>query len=292
MRYFGNHQGAAVILNCELLRSKNMKHLLSICLTAAVLVLAAGCASDQSSDVPTKPENAVQKVVLGQPQVEVISGHKESRPLPKPEVILVYDFLVPDNVVTTDQSVAARIHARRTTLLDTLQGSHEPKTPAQQVQSSFADTLIKELQKTSLPVRHMTNALFEVVPPNALVVQGEFTQINEGNRSKRIMIGFGRGASDVEAHTTVSLTTEKQPIVLSEFNLQSPSGNKPGAVVGMGAGSAAAGAAAGAGTSVAVGSAGQESATVESDAERMAREVARQIEQRMASQNWISTAAR
>jgi hypothetical protein len=156
------------------------------------------------------------------------------------------------------------------------------------VQSSFTDTLIKELQKTSVPVRQVTSAN-EVAPANALVVQGKFTLINEGNRTKRIMVGFGRGASDVEAHTTVSLTTDKQPVVLSEFNLQSPSGKKPGAVVGMGAGAAASGVASSAGTGVAVGSAGQESASIESDAERMAREVARQIEQRMAAQNWIAT---
>ena len=37
-----------------------------------------------------------------------------------------------------------------------------------------------------------------------LVVAGEFVAINEGDETKRIMIGFGRGASDIKTHVMVS----------------------------------------------------------------------------------------
>jgi len=79
---------------------------------------------------------------------------------------------------------------------------------------------------------------------------------------------------------TVSLTTDTRPIVLSEFNLKAQSGKKPGAAATMGVGSVAVGAAAG--------GVGDRKASVEADASRMARAVARQIEEAMVSQKWIS----
>ncbi len=88
------------------------------------------------------------------------------------------------------------------------------------------------------------------------------------------MIGFGRG--DVQARVTVSLTTGTQPIVLSVFHLKSASGKKPGVAATMGVGSAAG--------SVATGSVGDKRATVEADASRMAKALAKQIEELMAFQ--------
>jgi len=68
--------------------------------------------------------------------------------------------------------------------------------------------------------------------------------------------------------------------VVLEFNLNSASGKKPGAAATMGAGSLAVGAA--------VGDVGDKKGTVEADASRMAKAVAKQIEAFMISQKWIS----
>src|SRR5262249_53779930 len=99
----------------------------------------------------------------------------------------------------------------------------------------FSDTLEKELGKTSIP---FVSASPEAAV-NILIVRGEFTKIDEGNRSKRVMIGFGRGATDVQAHVTVLLDNgSSAPVVLSKFKLNSASGKKPGAAATMGVGSA------------------------------------------------------
>lgn len=119
------------------------------------------------------------------------------------------------------------------------------------------------------------------VPANTLIVHGQFTAVNEGNKSMRVMIGFGAG--DVQAGVRVSLMTETQPIMLSEFKLKSQSGKKPGAAATMGVGTAAT-AAAGAAT----GSIGDKKATVEGDVSRMAKAVAKQIADLMIAEKWIS----
>jgi hypothetical protein len=104
--------------------------------------------------------------------------------------------------------------------------------------------------------------------------------LNEGNKSKGVMIGFGRGASDVQAHVTVLMITENGRIVLEEFNLDSKSGKKPCAAATMGVGSAAA--------CLAAGSVGDEKETVEGDGSRIGKAVAKQIEDAMTAQQWIA----
>lgn len=55
------------------------------------------------------------------------------------------------------------------------------------------------------------------------------------------MIGFGRGARDIKPHIVVSSLAKGTRTVVLEFNLNSASGKKPGAVAMMGAGSLAVG---------------------------------------------------
>ena len=137
--------------------------------------------------------------------------------------------------------------------------------------------MIGELTKANVPSQKATEADPVPVAP-VLVVEGEFIAIDQGNKSKRILIGFGRGASDIKVHVVVSSLYKGQRTVVLEFNLNSKSGKKPGAAATMGAGAIAVGAAAG--------GVGDKKATVESDASRMAKLVGKQIEAFMTAQHW------
>jgi hypothetical protein len=224
----------------------------------------------------TKAQNAAEKLLAGRAKVETIQNYNGPGPLPKPDEIVLYDFAVPSDVVTMDESMAARLRRRHLAMLG-MDSDSSPEAVAQQIQKSFSKALIKELQKDSVPAERAGDA--DGTAQNSLIVRGEFTAVNEGNKSKRVMIGFGRGASDVQAHVTVSLTTGTQLIMLSEFNLKSVSGKKPGAAATMGVGSP--------GAAVAGGSVGDRKATVQADASRMATAVAEQIETLMVAQKWV-----
>jgi hypothetical protein len=230
-----------------------------------------------AAGVAARAQNPAENVVVGDARVETLSSYTGTDSLPKPDKLLVYDFIVPPGVVTPDESLAARFH-REHTLLRGGDDESSPEAVARQVQAGFSKALAGELQKASLPVEVVPSA-DTAIPPHALIIQGEFIAVNDGNRSKRATIGFGRGASDVQAHVSVSLATEAQPIMLSEFKLKSESGEKPGPAATMGSGSGAAGAA--------TGRAGDKKATVEADASRIAKAVAKQVEEVMASQHWI-----
>jgi len=232
---------------------------------ATVIAVAAAHAQDGAT-----------KLLAGDTKAEVVASY-QGDPLPKPDKILICAFTVPPDVVTMDQSVAARLQRRR---LQRRESDADSSTEAlaKQVQAAFAKALVTDLQKTAMRVETAPDDA--TIPAHALMVHGEFTTINQGNKTKRIMIGFGRGASDVQAHVTVSLTTDAQPVVVSEFNLKSRSGKKPGAAATMGVGSVAVGAAAG--------GVGDRKASLEADASRMAKAVAKQITEVMISQKWIA----
>jgi hypothetical protein len=232
--------------------------------------------------------NPAKKLLVGDTKVEIVAKY-QGEALPKPEKALIYGFTVPSSVVSVDESPAARLRRRRP-----VEGADagSPEAVAQQVQASFSKALLHELQQASVPAEAAQGA-DSPEPPNTLLVRGEFTAINEGNKTKRVLIGFGKGASDVQAHVTVSLAAEQQPVVLLEFNVKSKSGKKPGAAATVGAGAATLGTASAgsAAAGVAAGGVMDRAATVEADASRMAKGVAKQIAELMSSQPWAAPAS-
>jgi hypothetical protein len=249
-----------------------MRMMRKTCFLIFVLAMVAQAARAQSSD---------GNIVTGEATIKIIRSYTDPESLPKPEKVVIQDF-TPVGQIITDESAAAQLHRR----LSLLHGSDEDSTPdvlTQQVQASFSKTLIEELTKVNI----QSERVFDgggAPTATVLLVQGEFIAIDEGNKTKRVMIGFGRGASDIKTHVTVSSFTEGKKTVVLEFSLNSASGKKPGAAATMGAGSLA--------VAAAVGDVGDKKGTVQADASRMAKAVAKQIEEFMITQKWISPASK
>ncbi len=252
--------------------------------TAAVWIVAgiAGIVAGRAAAL--QAQTAAKKLLVGDTKVDVVAKY-QGDPLPKPEKALVYDFAVSPDVISVDTSPAARLHRRRASA----EAASSPEAAARQVQAAFSKSLVRELQQASVPAAAVEGA-DTPAPPRSLLVKGEFTAINQGNKTKRVLIGFGKGASDVQAHVTVSLATEQEPVVLLEFNVKSQSGKKPGAAATVGAGAATMGTLSAPSAAAGVGAGGvlDTAATVEADASRMAKGVAKQIAELMTSQPWAS----
>jgi hypothetical protein len=217
----------------------------------------------------------------GKTNTVVVASYQGTDALPKPEKTVVYDFAVPLDAVAMDESLTAQMHRRRM-MRRGADADYSPEAVARQVQAAFSKTLVDALLKAQVSAGR-PSSLYAPVPARALVVRGEFITVDEGDRSKRVLIGFGRGASSVKTHVLVFLTAGKQPpILLEEFYLKSESGKKPGAAVGLGVGSAATVA-----VDAAAGDVGDKKASVEADAARMAKQVAREIVNLMVVRGWI-----
>ena len=120
-----------------------------------------------------------------------------------------------------------------------------------------------------------------------LAIEGQFVSIDEGNRLRRVVTGFGAGASEVKTHTQMYLGTLAGPHLVEEFETDASSSKKPGAAVGMGAGVTI-----GVGVAVSTALQGGRQAvtepkdTAEADAKRTAEQLAKQIKEIFGARGW------
>ena len=227
-------------------------------------------------------QNETTKLLVGDTKITVVQKYNGSASLDRPTRIALQPFAVPADVITIDRSPAAHILGNDP--IAHLKGDagqrSDPNAVANRVEQAFEKSLVKDLSQLRIPGSVVQGAAAPDPQVGVLTVRGKFTAVQEGNETARMMIGFGRGASDVLAHVVVALSTDRGPVTVAEFNLKSESGKRPGAVATMGLGSAAA--------SVAASGAADDKASVEGDTQRMAKAIAKEMGSIMTDQNWIA----
>ncbi len=209
----------------------------------------------------------------GRVQIKPIHSYSGNSPLAKPTSIVVYDFATTPEEVGLNQGALNRVRTRVSGTED------EDKTNlAHKIAADFSQSLIKDLQKTGIPVSRGVTG--ELPPDNSLAVRGDFLTIDEGNRARRMAIGLGAGSSKVEAHVECYLKRPAENTLLTEFKATSQSSRKPGAAETMGAGAAPDVAAAAGGVT-------EMKQGTEGDTSRMAKGIAKEITRNLRTQGWI-----
>ena len=147
--------------------------------------------------------------------------------LPRPTRVLVTDFTVEPGAVQQDQAIGLRLKRA-------MAGDNEAEARgaiATEVQSAITDTVVAALGKAGLPA--------ERAPPGVVyrvgdaIVAGRVLRIDEGNRTRRLGIGFGAGKSIVEATAGLyAVAPDGPPVLLQTYDGKADSGRKPGLAVG------------------------------------------------------------
>jgi hypothetical protein len=209
----------------------------------------------------------------GRVQIKSVHSYSGAPPLTRPTAIVVSNFAATPEEVKLNSAALHRVRMRASG------ASNDEKTKlAHKIVDDFSGSLIKQLEKTGLPVSR--GVAGQLAPDKALAVQGDFLQIDEGNRTRRMAIGLGAGASKVEAHVECYVKQADKNVMITEFKATSRSSRKPGAAETMGAGAAPeAAAAVGGATELNQGAAG--------DTGRMAKAVAKEITKTLTTQVWI-----
>ncbi len=147
--------------------------------------------------------------------------------LPGPQRILVADFSADPSSVGLEQAIANRVQRQ----LGGAEPAAEQDRAAGEVQQAITDTLIENLRKMGLQAERETPGA--VPGGNDLVIQGQIVRIDEGNRTRRLAIGFGAGKSDVRAEAQVYyLRPNAPPQLLQTYDADANSGRKPGLAMG------------------------------------------------------------
>jgi Domain of unknown function (DUF4410) len=204
--------------------------------------------------------------------------------LPAPSIVLVHKFSVNMNEVTDTQG----LYGRALDAVDQETTSQATAQLAQEVSSSLADELVKQINGLGLPAQRATGETY--VPANALVITGYFVDIDAGNKVRQLVIGLGAGKAKIDTQVQVLSPSGSGYRTLLEFKTHADSGEMPGAAVTMGAGAAAQGAvtAGMAAANVAVTGVKAYRTAMGAMASRSADKTAAYLSQFFANQGWIS----
>jgi hypothetical protein len=205
--------------------------------------------------------------------VTPIAVYTGSTPLPKPTKILVYDFAINPDDIQVD-----KLQSMRPRHLIT--GDQKPDAIAASASKKFSAELVKALAKTGIPVEHVTKDA--PASDNAMLVQGSFTSVKEGNKAERDTIGMGAGSADVETKVDVHVKTPADSVLFSQFTTDTKPAKNVGSAVPVAAGLNPAAA-------VAKSTVGDRRKNVNAYASKTADATAKEIIKAMAAQGWVKT---
>jgi len=201
--------------------------------------------------------------------------------MPRPNVVVITDFLASPDTVKVDTGIGARMRNRLSGTSQSTQQTEDDR----KVTAKISQILVAEINKLGLPaIQGNDPTLWR--GEAKLVVGGEILSIDEGNRTRRNVIGLGAGKSDIQARADIYYSSGfGEPRFLQSFAADAQSSRKPGAAETMGMGAATSRAAeSGAMTAV---SGTTMSGDVEGDSERMAKAMAEQLTAFFVQQGWI-----
>ncbi|HXQ42054.1 MAG TPA: DUF4410 domain-containing protein [Candidatus Udaeobacter sp.] len=207
--------------------------------------------------------------------------------LPPPDLVVVRDFSTSADQVKLNSGLGSRL----TSALESDSAiSRKRAATAAKVVNAVADTLVQQIRSLGLAAGRAGPDIALSPYQKIAIIDGEILDIDEGNRTRRTLIGFGAGASRVEADAQLSYQAPGSPLqLLLGYDESGKSRSTPGMAATMGVGGladrTATSAIAGGGLHAYSETHGS---TVEADGARMAKNLAKQLAQYFAAQGWIS----
>jgi hypothetical protein len=180
----------------------------------AALLLAAGCQTTAPGHSTTsKPSSTTATLVAN------------------PRPVTVNDFAFDVAQLHTEQGLLANREGPAKRLLGGLRGEETPAQKASRLAGLLSETIAKELTALKIPAARGERGA--PLPVQGLVVEGQFLQVDEGNRLKRAVVGFGAGATEAMVQVEVYdlAQSRDQPILV--YGTGAGSKPMPGGIVAM-----------------------------------------------------------
>src|SRR5262245_528247 len=115
--------------------------------------------------------------------------------------VYVHDFLFDAQNLKPDEGLLGRRERPIGRLLGGLKPSQDPATKARQFVELLSNTIVAELNNSGIRASRLEPGAF--MPQDGLLVGGEFLEVDEGNRMRRAMVGFGSGSEEVKVQVEV-----------------------------------------------------------------------------------------
>jgi hypothetical protein len=198
--------------------------------------------------------------------------------LPQPGRVVVFDF------DTGAADVVVGTSPRRTVRNAVGLYVQEPDTLAQAVADSLASQLVDALKASGFNAVRAAKAT--VPQANDLVLQGQFVQIDEGSATKRFVIGFGMGATELRTQVEVFQVNADGWQPIKQFDTVAAGSRFPGAGFFVAGGAVGGTVATSAIISSGVGAVREIRASIDADARRTSEQIASKLTELSTAQHW------
>lgn len=227
-----------------------------IAVTAVSLppILFSGCASAKYQPVVKAPGN-----------------------IPKPDFIQVNRLAVDAGDVKADDGLLADLSDS----LDETPRSKREKEIGARVAEVFSEQLLRDLRVLGINAHPATST--EKPTAKTLIIKGAFTHLNEGDQTQRVVIGFGMGATKLQAR--LEAWQDGKKVAIGE--VESTPGMRPGIIVPVGIGAAAKTIAVSSTVGAGAQMTGEYLSGLEEDAVRAADKVAKRIAEAYVKRGWL-----
>jgi Domain of unknown function (DUF4410) len=200
----------------------------------------------------------------------------------QPTRIVVYPFAASAADVTLNQSIVQRAY----------RGATGENTNAAQLQiahdtaQAVCEQVVSDLKGSGYNAVCVQRGTY-VAGGNILIIDGALTDISEGNRLRRLVIGFGAGSSTLDSNVSMYQRVGGNLNQVLAFSTHADSGKMPGAAVMAPVGVAAGGgAAAVVGVNAAVGGAKTYNSTTSALAKKTSDQIVKMVTDYTARAGW------
>ena len=140
--------------------------------------------------------------------------------VPRPDNILVYDFVATPTDIPSDSSLAGK-HDEHTT----------PQTAEQikagrKVGAEIAAQLVEQIHGMGMPAEQASTQSTPQI--NDLIIRGYLLTVEEGDADKRVVVGFGSGASELRTAVVGYQMTDQGLRKLGSGTLDADGSKTPG----------------------------------------------------------------
>ncbi len=146
-----------------------------------------------------------------------------------PRPVVVRDFAFEVGQVHADPGLISGRDGPVKRVVGTVRPEETPTQKATRLAGVLSETIAKELAALKIPAQREAPG----APPltDGLLVTGEFLQVDEGNRLRRAIVGFGAGATEVLVQVAVYDLRQSRDRPVLVYGTGAGSKPMPGAVV-------------------------------------------------------------
>lgn len=143
-----------------------------------------------------------------------------------PSVVYVADFGLVPGEIEDDRGILSDVPVISRPAREFLYGQEPPTERARELVELMSTSLVKDIEAKGFTAARYSPE--DPLPTTGWLVRGMYTKIEEGNKLRRTLIGFGAGETEVQVVTVFDDLAQGPPKPLYEVDTKASSGHAPG----------------------------------------------------------------